>query len=216
MQQQKFAEDAAERQIQLSREEEDRRISQQRQLEDLGRSLAEQQGVTAEGSAAIAGELEKVFGIDGVADNVMTGFTEKTKNDFTSLFEDLEKIVNNADVEPNIPVMPIPSSGGGGGGGRRIGGMQEFDDGGVVGGPGPIGSPQIVVAHKGETAFAPTHKQSFTMAAPVIPSQELAVTMGGGFNISGGEQAGEAAVQAAVVEMTENFRIAVKRLARRN
>jgi hypothetical protein len=212
-QQRGFEEAAAEREIQLAREEEDRRLSQARQLEDLGRSLSEQQGVTEEGVNAIAGELEKVFGQEGVADSIFTGFKDRTESDFKDLFENIGEVVSDAKVPepPKIPVEIVPS--GGGGFGARIGGVQEFQEGGVVG--GPIGSPQIIQAHGGETVL-PTHQRSFTMTAPVIPSQSLEVTMGGGFNISGGEQAGEAAVQAAVVEMTENFKIAVGRLARRN
>ncbi len=215
-QQRGFEEAAAERIIQLAREEEDRRISQARQLEDLGRSLAEQKGVTEEGSAAIAAELEKVFGIEGVADNIMTGFAAKTESDFTTLFKNLESIVSSADLEPKItPELASASlvSGGSFGGRQRLGGVQEFNDGGIV--QGPLGSPQAVIAHAGETVI-PTHKSSFQMAAPVIPAQNLDISMSGGFNITGGEQAGEAAVQAAVSEMTENFKIAVRRLARRN
>lgn len=219
-QQRGFEEQAAERAIQLAREEEDRRISQARQLEDLGRSLAEQQGVTAEGSLAIAGELEKIFGIEGAASNIMTGFTEKTENEFTDLFANLEKIVSGADLDIKAPEIKKPTSSPaatlpttGGGFGSRIGGVSEFADGGIV--PGPTGSPQLIMAHGGETVL-PTHKQSMAMTAPVIPGQSLSVAMSGGFDIRGGEGAGQAAVQAAVAEMTENFRIAVQRLARRN
>ena len=209
-QQRGFDEAAAERQIQLAREEEDRRLSQARQLEDLGRSLAEQEGVTAEGSTAIAGELEKVFGIDGLADNIMTGFTDRTESDFKDLFKDVGKIIGDAEIpSPSSPVQTT----GGGGARRSPAGPQRFGEGGIV--EGPIGSPQTVIAHGGET-FIPTHKSSFAMTAPVIPSQNLSVTMDGGFNITGGGEAGEAATQAAVAEMTENFRIAVQRLARRN
>jgi hypothetical protein len=95
------------------------------------------------------------------------------------------------------------------------GGIPAFQKGGIVDGPGPIGSPQIVQAHKGET-FIPTHQQSFTMAAPVIPSQSLDVSMSGGFNITGDGQANDEILQAASQEMTENFKIAIRRLARRN
>ncbi len=207
LQKQKFRDDAAERAIALERDEEDRRISQARQLEDLGRSFAEQEGVTEEGTKAIAAELEKVFGQEGVADTIFAGFTARTESEFRGLFDNVEQIVSDIKTVS----APIPSIGGFGG--SRIGGLSEFDHGGVV--PGPIGSPQVIQAHGGETVL-PTHKQSFQMAAPVIPAQNLDVAMSGGFNITGGEQAGEAAVQAAVVEMTENFQIAVRRLARRN
>jgi len=213
-QQQSFAEQAAERQIQLQREEEDRRISQARQLEDLGRSFAEQEGVTAEGTTAIANQLESVFGIGGTADNIMTGFTAKTENEFTELFANLEKIVSEAKIEPEplgVPATTGTTSGGGFGG--RIGGVQRFQDGGVV--AGPTGSPQPAIVHAGETVL-PTHRQSFTMTAPVIPSQSLNVNMSGGFNITGDGQADEQILQAATTEMVNNFKIAVNRLARRN
>jgi hypothetical protein len=209
-QQQAFQESAQDRAIALQREEEDRRISQGRQLEDLGRSLADQEGVTAEGTAAIAGELEKVFGQEGVADNIITGFTARTENDFNNLFENLERVVSEAEIRPRV-ITPRVTTGAGGRG--RVGGIPEFQEGGIV--PGPLGSPQIVQAHAGETIL-PTHQRSFQAIAPVIPSQSLEVLMSGGFDIRGGEQAGEAAVQAAVTEMTETIQVAVRRLARRN
>jgi phage-related minor tail protein len=209
-QQQGFAAAAAEREIALRREEEDRRLSQQRQLEDLGSSLADQQGVTEEGVNAIAGELEKVFGQEGVADNIFGGFKKRTESDFKDLFEDLSDIVSDVNIpEPKPVPASLPGIPG------RIGGIQELQEGGVVGGPGPIGSPQTITAHKGET-FLPTHQRSFTMAAPVIPSQTLNVDMSGGFNITGDGQGDEAILQAAAAEMTEMIRIAVRRLARRN
>jgi hypothetical protein len=221
-QQRGFEEAAAERAIQLAREEEDRRISQARQLEDLGRSLSEQAGVTEEGAAAIADELEKVFGIEGTADNIMTGFADKTKAEFATLFEDLNSAIVESELKKNLQDLQNAAepgtfsktiSSGGFGGRRTPSGIQPFDDGGVV--PGPLGSPQIIQAHGGET-FIPTHKRSFQMAAPVIPSQELNVNMAGGFDVSGDGQANDQILQAATAEMVENFRIAVQRLARRN
>lgn len=159
-----------------------------------------------------------MFGLDGVADSIMTGFADKTKSDFETLFDDLQKIIDDTKFKPPSPA-PIPISPTGALPGMgvgtlpgRIGGVQEFQEGGIVG--GPIGQPQLAVVHGGETVL-PTHK-SYQMAAPIIPTGNLNVSMSGGFNISGGEQAGRAAVQAAMDEMTENFRIAVQRLARRN
>jgi hypothetical protein len=52
------------------------------------------------------------------------------------------------------------------------------------------------------------------MNAPTIPSQNLNVNMSGGFDISGGEVAGEAATRQAITEMTDAFEIVVKRLGR--
>jgi hypothetical protein len=205
----------------LAREEEDRRISQRRQLEDLGIALAEQKDITAQGVNAIAEEMERVFGIEGAANNIISGFSERTRSEFEDLFEDVENIIKEAETIPkkDIPLVTLTGGGTSGGSfGQRRGtsaGIPAFDDGGVVTGPGPIGSPQPVMAHIGET-FIPTHKQSFQMATPVIPSQNLNVNMSGGFNITGDGQADEAILQAAAVEMTENFRIAVARLARRN
>jgi phage-related minor tail protein len=206
-----FQEQAAERAIQLAREEEDRRISQGRQLEDLGRSLADQKDVTAEGTQAIASEIEKVFGTEGVADNIFSGFKTRTESDFKNLFENVEKIVSEAKVEP--PKVTTPTSVSGDIIGSRIGGLQEFQEGGVVG--GPIGSPQIIQAHAGETVL-PTHQRSFQMVAPVVPSQVLTVEGGMDVRGSGFGQASEQVVQEAMTEMSETFRIAIGRLARRN
>lgn len=210
-QKQGFTDAAAERVIALQREEEDRRLSQRRQLEDLGRNLADQKGVTEEGVTAIAGELEKVFGAEGVADSIFGGFKARTESDFKDLFKNVGDIVKEANIPK--PTVPVPLSAGGSG--SRIGGIPEFEEGGTVGGPGPIGSPQIVQAHKGET-FLPTHQQTFQMAAPIIPSQSLDVNMSGGFNVTGDGQANDEILQAAAQEITENFRIAVRRLARKN
>jgi len=234
-QQKGFEEQAAERAIALAREEEDRKIalereefdrraSQARQLEDLGRSLAEQKDVTAQGVNAIAGEIENVFGMEGVATNIISGFSERSRSEFDDLISNVEDslkklenlgkkrkidtplvaLTGDAGRDPKPDIVPIPRSG-----------IPAFQEGGIVGGPGPIGSPQIIEAHKGET-FSPTHQRSFQMAAPVIPSQTLDVAMSGGFNITGDGQGDEAILRAAAAEMTENFRIAVRRLARRN
>lgn len=58
--------------------------------------------------------------------------------------------------------------------------------------------------------------RSMAMSAPIVPNQSLNVAMSGGFDIKGGDAAGKEAVQAAMNEMTENIRIAIQRLARRN
>jgi hypothetical protein len=125
-QRQSFIDQGAERAIQLQREEEDRRISQARQLEDLGRSFAEQEGVTQEGTTAVADQLETVFGVGGTADNIMTGFTSKTKGEFTTLFKDLEKIIKDAETSIDASAVsrtPTRATSSGGGFGGRIGGV---------------------------------------------------------------------------------------------
>lgn len=224
-QQETFAIQAQDRKIALAREEQDRRISQARQLQDLGISFANQKDITTEGTLKVADEIGKIFGQAGVADQIITGFTTRTESDFKKLFDNLENIVSSTRIGS------ISS----GIGRQRIGGIPEFGEGGIVEGSGPVGSPQLVRAHKGET-FLPTHQntqqgqffrniiqqaergtmESFQMSVPVIPSQEVNVTMSGGFNITGEEQANEAILQAAAQEMTDNFRIAVRRLTRRN
>ncbi len=87
--------------------------------------------------------------------------------------------------------------------------MGSFQDGGVV--PGPVGQPQLAVVHGGETVV-PAQQ---TIAAPVIPSQNLNVEMSGGFNITGAEGAGQATVEASIDEMTNVMEIAIRRLVRR-
>lgn len=199
-------------------QQEDARINQERQLEDLGRSFAEQEGVTIEGTTAIANQLEKIFGIDGAADTIISGFTTKTESEFSDLFKNVEEIIKSAElgIEGITRAERTANAlrqglGTGGGFGERIGGIPEFQDGGVVG--GPIGAPVPAIVHGGETIL-PTHQQSFSMNAPVIPSQTLNVNMAGGFNITGGEAAGEAATRQAVVDMTDALEIAVKRIGR--
>ena len=57
--------------------------------------MAKQEGVTKEGSEKIALALEEVFGIDGSASNIMSGFTAKTESEFRDLFDNLNKIVTD-------------------------------------------------------------------------------------------------------------------------
>jgi len=205
-------EQRAELQRNLVEQEADRQLSQQRQLEDLGRSFAQQEAITEEGATAIANELEGIFGIDGTASTIISGFTAQTESEFTGLFEKLEEIVSQTDLaipESIVPAITGESRRGRGSRGRgRFAG--SFQDGGVVSG-GPIGTPQLAVVHTGETII-PAQQ---TISAPVIPSQNLNVEMSGGFNITGGEQAGQAVVEASISEMTDVLEIAVKRLARR-
>jgi hypothetical protein len=217
-QQQAFREAAEDRAIALRREEEDRRISQRRQLEDLGQSLADQKDITAQGVNSIADEIERVFGLDGAATNIITGFGRRSRSEFNDLIDNVESSFKKLQgIEEkrkrDVPLValtgaprqqPTPVDD------RNI---QRFQEGGVV--SGPLGSPQVVQAHAGETIL-PTHQRSFTAIAPVIPSQSLEVLMSGGFDIRGGEQAGEAAVQAAVTEMVNTVEVAVRRIVRRN
>lgn len=211
-------------------QQEDARINQQRQIEDLGRALATQEGITAEGTLAIAGEIEKIFGQEGVADTIFAGFTARTESEFQTLFDSVEEIINKSGEElkkveeeirlpvifkdDSAPKLPVIFRAGGSGSREIQGGLgassgaPSFADGGIV--PGARGSPQLIQAHGGETVL-PTHR----MSAPLIPSQTINLQMGGGFEITGGEAAGEAVVRAAVEEMTDNVVEAVKRLTRR-
>lgn len=188
----------------FAEQQEDRRINQARQLEDLGRSLADQEDLTEVGAKAIADELEKVFGIDGSADTIFQGFSSRTESEFRDLFDTVSNITRS---------IPLGLGRGRGSSPRGTGGSLDrplqFQEGGVV--PGPIGAPVAAVVHGGETVIPATHQ----MVAPVIPSQNVNVSMSGGFNITGGEQAGEASVQMAVDEMTTSFEIAVRRLIRK-
>lgn len=207
----RFAEQAEDRKIALARQEEDRRISQTRQLEDLGRSLAEQEGVTKEGSEKVALALEGVFGIDGSASQIMTGFTAKTESEFRDLFENLNEIVTDEGEILDLSNVGLPPTRPG----RRqsnASGIPSFKDGGVV--PGPSGSPQLVLAHGGE--LISNQQQQQAMTAPVIPSQTL--TIQGGLNVqgSGFGEANQQIVDQTMNEMTEAWQIALNRLARRN
>ncbi len=194
--------------LNLAEQEADRQLSQQRQLEDLGRSFANQETITEEGTAAIANELENVFGIDGAASNIIQGFTAQTESEFISLFDRLEQIVAEADLSIQS-TGSTTTRGGRGSRGRGRFTVPGFQEGGIV--PGPVGQPQLAVVHGGETVI-PAQQ---TIAAPVIPSQNLNVEMSGGFNITGAEGAGQATVEAAVTEMTDVMEIAIRRLTRR-
>ncbi len=191
-------------QLAFREQAEDRRINQARQLEDLGRSLADQESLTEQGAKNIAAQLELVFGRSGVADTIFQGFSARTESEFRDLFDTVSNITRS---------IPLGLGRGRGSSPRGTGGSidrpLQFQEGGVV--PGPVGAPQPAIVHGGETVIPASH----TMAAPVIPSQNVNVSMSGGFNITGGEQAGEASVQMALDEMTQSFEIAVRRIIRK-
>jgi uncharacterized phage infection (PIP) family protein YhgE len=197
----------------LREQEEDRRISQQRQLEDLGRSLADQEDLTAEGAARIAEELETVFGMEGVADNIMSGFTARTESEFRDLFENVEDIITS--TEERLAQARAASRAGdfglvGGASGLPvdINRPLAFDDGGVV--PGPRGAPQPAIVHGGETIL-PTHR----MSVPIIPSQNLNVIASGRISVEGSGSIDEAALVQVENRIADSMEIAIKRMARR-
>lgn len=206
-------------------QEEDRRISQQRQLEDLGRSLAMQEDLTAEGAMAISQQIEEAFGVDGVADQIYSGFTARQESKFKDLYANLEEIVATGQkkIQDEVKKSTQAAAANAGFGanpslllgqqaqtssGLHLPIIQKFHQGGIVG--GPRGSEQFISALGGETIL-PTHQ----MNAPIVPSQNLNVNMSGGFNITGGEGVGARVKEEAISEMTEAFEIAVKRLGRR-
>jgi hypothetical protein len=208
-------EQRSELQRQFLEQEEDRRISQQRQLEDLGRSLAEQQDLTAEGAARIAEELETVFGMEGVADNIMSGFTARTESEFRGLFEEITGIVEETQqrMEESAQAGRTRFSGEfglGGGTGRELDPFRPlaFDDGGIV--PGPRGAPQSAIVHGGETIL-PTHR----MSVPIIPSQNLNVVASGRISVEGSGSIDEAALVQVEDRIADSMEIAIKRMARR-
>lgn len=188
-------------------QQEDARINQQRQLEDLGRSLAAQEDLTAEGAAKIAEELEKIFGIEGAADTILSGFTTRSESEFRDLFNNIEEIIKA--TSESLDTFGAGATGGlGANPSLQLGQTPSFHQGGVV--PGPRGSEQVIRALGGETVL-PTHQ----MNAPIVPSQNLNVNMSGGFNITGAEGVSARVKQEAITEMTEAFEIAVRRLGRR-
>lgn len=194
----------------FTEQEEDRRISQQRQFEDLGRSLADQQDITQEGAIAIAGEFETIFGQEGVADAVITGFTSRTESEFRTLFENLESIIAETELEIETPPLSGLQRAMAARGRSSLLGFQE---GGIV--PGPIGQVQPAIVHGGEGIFTPAQMRTQEIAAPIIASQTLNVEMSGGFDIRGAAQAGEATVRAAVEEIMSILEVATRRLTRR-
>jgi len=152
---------------------------------------------------AIATELEKIFGVEGVADAIFGGFKDRTESDFKDLFANIEDIVKGSTPTTTAPTTPTSRAA------AQLLGVPSFQEGGIV--PGPIGSPQLIRAEGGETIL-PTHK----MSTPIIPSQLLNVAISGGFGITGGDTAGQAIVQAAIEQTVDAIEVAIGRLARRN
>ncbi len=123
-------------QLTFREQAEDRRINQARQLEDLGRSLADQEDLTEQGAKDIAAQIEKVFGVEGVADNIFKGFSDRTESEFRDLFNTVSGIARNtASLLGSGTSRSSPR-----GTGSSLERPLQFQEGGVV--PGPVGAPQ--------------------------------------------------------------------------
>lgn len=203
-------------QIQANYEEAMAAAAEQRdkQLQALGDSLKAEGVVTEEGMKEIASKISEVFGDEGAGDQLIKGWADRTENKFSVLIDnlsgqiaslkdqmkDLEDGTSGGSSRPSTPASPGGSTTGRGHGRRR--GMRE-------GGSGVVTGPAVFEVEPGVREaymFAPL---------PTGGSSNLNVQMSGGFDISGAEIAGKAAVAAALETMTENFVEAVQRLSRR-
>jgi hypothetical protein len=190
---------------------EDLRFNRDRQLEDLGRSLVEQEDLTKAGAQAIADELEKAFGEEGVADVIMTGFADRQASTFQQLFNDIAGGI--AAVGSSLSGSPSDASTTAGTAPSRRG-RQSFAEGGIV--DGPEGAPVNVLAHGGEMFLnRGQQNQIARMLAPVIPSQRLTIGGGATFKVDAPTGTSANVVNEAGVEMTQAFDEAVRRLERR-
>lgn len=216
------AEQRAQTLLSYQESQEDAQINQQRQLEALGRSMAEQKDVTQEGAENVAGELETIFGQDGVASTIMTGFADRTNSEFATLFQSLQKEAEEFSDELAANPIHLPLAGQ-----QRkplhlplAGQVPSMHEGGVV--PGQVGVERPIMALGGERVFPIGQQQlqsqgtsTAAMGTPAIPTQTLAVEISGGMTIEGGEADPEAVSDAADL-ITEELTAAIRRLAREN
>ncbi len=194
----KHAEQREEQARSLAEQLEDLRRNRAQQLEDLGYHLAQQEDITRQGAQNVADELEKVFGVDGVADQIMAGYTERTESRFTELFRNLEQAVTTGNVTYNPAGYGVPQQAP-----TTIGMQHGFS--GVVTGPQPF------MVEPGVTEFV--------YAAPVRGGggahDILELAGGAEFSITGAEGASPGMVDAALNEIVGDFRSAVRLLVRR-
>lgn len=194
-------------------QQQDRMINYQRQIEDLGRSLAQQEDLTKEGAAAIAQQLEEAFGQDGIADQIMSGFTMRQESAFQKLFESIGEGAKEATDRLKELSGTVGSGTFGATGFDRPRAfperLAEFQEGGVVG--GPTGAPQLAIVHGGETVL-PTHRMA--VRAPELVEHRL--TGRANVNVQGLENASQATVDRAVDAMIETMDVAMKRAVRRH
>lgn len=216
------AEQRAQTLLSYQESQEDAQINQQRQLEALGRSMAEQKDVTQEGAENVAGELETIFGQDGVASTIMAGFADRTNSEFATLFQSLQKEAEEFSDELAANPIYLPLAGQ-----QRkplhlplAGQVPSMHEGGVV--PGQVGVERPIMALGGERVLPIGQQQrqsqgtsTAAMGTPAIPNQTLAVEISGGMTIEGGEADPEAVSDAADL-ITEELTAAIRRLAREN
>lgn len=189
----KHAEQREEQSRSLAEQLEDLRRNRAQQLEDLGYHMGQQEEITKQGAQAVADELEKVFGVDGVADQIMSGYTERTESKFTELFRNIEQAVTTGQTAAEFGYSPAATP--------TIGMQHGFS--------GVVTGPQNFMVEPGV--------REFVYAAPLRGSSPMNVNvnMGGGFNITGAEGASSGAVDAALDRMVLEFETAMRRVMRR-
>ena len=109
-------------------------------------------------AGTITGTLNTVLGsVNTVLDTMRTTFATVWNGAVSIVTGAIDSIIGAVDrLKSAIASVPsLPDIGGGIG--SAIGRIPGFDAGGVV--PGPIGSPQLILAHGGETVL-PTHKST--------------------------------------------------------
>jgi hypothetical protein len=162
--------------------------------------------MTRDGAQKIANELETAFGEKGIADQIMTGFTDRTTGSFAGMFEELEAQIRDLETrlagageqaaQPARPTRPTWLAGPN----APIGMQHGFQ--GVVTGP--------------QTFQVEPGVREFVMAAPLSTmAQSLNVTGGATFRLEAPPGTSQSAVDEAIEAMTRNFEVAVRRMVRR-
>lgn len=143
------------------------------------------QNIIAGVVAIITGVIDgwkAVFDGVGTTMNTMLGTIQTVWNGVRSAIEGAVNAAIGAIDRLKSAISSIPSPGDIAGGiGGLVGKIPGFDVGGIV--PGPKGSPQLILAHGGETVL-PTHKEPLAALAALMPVAGSAPT-GGGVTVQG-------------------------------
>jgi hypothetical protein len=186
-----------------------------KQLEQLGDSLKAEGELTEEGMKEIASKISEVFGDDAAGDKLIQGWADRTTNKFGVLIDDLSAQIAVLKAQMESVENAGPGSGSGT---RPSSAPPPYTRNGNKRGPGTRGMRQGgsgVVTGPAVFEVEPGVREAFMFAPlPTGGPTNLNVNMKGGFNITGGEVAGKAAVEEALNTMTEEFVTAVQKLSK--
>lgn len=203
-----------------------------KELQALGDSLKEQGKVTEEGMKDIADKISEVFGDKAAGDQLIKGWSDRSKSEINNLVDDLtakiaelKQSMETIDKQKGTPYNPATSSNrgsgtsAGGGGGSGSGGFGDFGQGdkpigarhgfqGVVMGPKTF---KIEPGMREHVQITPLNRGGSMRHSGSIGMNLNVSGMGGTMD----DQLAKAVIEKASGAVIEGLKLSIRRLSRR-